>query len=125
MIDERHAGASTCDRFLRRLRRLLPGGHPTTVLSGLRRDGEDAWERLKADRPDILAEFLADYQARRAAGGPFSARPASGSTPRHGGAAITNIVPGPAGNSKSAGQTAATPAGERGSADSRHETCCP
>ena len=38
-------------------------------------DGEDARERLKSDRPDILAEFLADYQARRAAGGPFFGTP--------------------------------------------------
>ncbi len=37
--------------------------------------GEDAWERLKADRPEVLAEFLADYQARRAAGGPFIGTP--------------------------------------------------
>jgi uncharacterized protein len=37
--------------------------------------GEDAWERLKADLPDVLAEFLADYQARRAAGGPFFGTP--------------------------------------------------
>jgi Fe-S-cluster containining protein len=37
--------------------------------------GEDAWERLKADRPDILAEFLADYQSRRAAGGPHFGTP--------------------------------------------------
>jgi Fe-S-cluster containining protein len=32
--------------------------------------GEDAWERLKADRPDLLKELLADYRGRRAAGGP-------------------------------------------------------
>jgi Fe-S-cluster containining protein len=37
--------------------------------------GEDAWERLKADLPDVLAEVLADYQARRAAGGPFFGTP--------------------------------------------------
>ena len=37
--------------------------------------GEDAWERLKADRPDVLAAFLADYQARRAAGGPYFGTP--------------------------------------------------
>ena len=37
--------------------------------------GEDAWERLKADRPDILAEFLVDYRARRAAGGPYFGTP--------------------------------------------------
>jgi Fe-S-cluster containining protein len=36
---------------------------------------EDAWERLKADRPDVLAELLADYQARPAAGGPFYGTP--------------------------------------------------
>jgi uncharacterized protein len=33
-------------------------------------EGEDAWERLRRDRPDILAEFLADFRARRAAGKP-------------------------------------------------------
>ena len=32
--------------------------------------GEDAWERLKADRPEIMAALLADQRARRAAGGP-------------------------------------------------------
>ena len=37
-------------------------------------NGEDAWERLKADRPEVLAEFLADYQARRARAVRFSAR---------------------------------------------------
>ena len=37
--------------------------------------GEDAWERLKADRPDIIAEFVADHRARRAAGGPYYGTP--------------------------------------------------
>jgi Fe-S-cluster containining protein len=37
--------------------------------------GEDAWERLKADRPDLLAALVADYKARRASGGPFSGTP--------------------------------------------------
>jgi uncharacterized protein len=37
--------------------------------------GEDSWERLKADRPDLLAALLADYKARRASGGPFSGTP--------------------------------------------------
>jgi Fe-S-cluster containining protein len=37
--------------------------------------GEDSWERLKADRPDLLAELLADYQARRASGGPYFGTP--------------------------------------------------
>jgi Fe-S-cluster containining protein len=37
--------------------------------------GEDSWERLKADRPDLLAALLADYAARRADGGPFFGTP--------------------------------------------------
>lgn len=37
--------------------------------------GEDAWERLKWDRPDLLAEFLADARARKASGGPFYGTP--------------------------------------------------
>jgi len=38
-------------------------------------DGEDAWERLKNDCPDLVAELLADYQKRRTAGGPFYGTP--------------------------------------------------
>jgi uncharacterized protein len=30
--------------------------------------GEDAWERLRRERPDLLAELLADGRARRARG---------------------------------------------------------
>jgi Fe-S-cluster containining protein len=37
--------------------------------------GEDAWERLKADRPDLLTALLADYRARRASGRPLSGTP--------------------------------------------------
>jgi Fe-S-cluster containining protein len=37
--------------------------------------GEDGWERLKWDRPDLLAELLADEQARRTSGGPFFGTP--------------------------------------------------
>jgi Fe-S-cluster containining protein len=32
--------------------------------------GEEAWERLRRERPDLLAEILAAERARRAAGGP-------------------------------------------------------
>lgn len=38
-------------------------------------DGEDAWERLKWDRPDLLAALLADEQARKTRGGPFYGTP--------------------------------------------------
>ena len=38
-------------------------------------NGANAWERLKRERPDLLAELLADYQARRAHGGPFYGTP--------------------------------------------------
>jgi Fe-S-cluster containining protein len=31
-------------------------------------DGEEAWERLRWDRPDLLAEILADARARKANG---------------------------------------------------------
>jgi Fe-S-cluster containining protein len=34
--------------------------------------GEDAWERLKIDRPDLLAALLADYHDRRASGRPLT-----------------------------------------------------
>ena len=37
--------------------------------------GEDAWERLKADRPDIVAELAAGDRARRANGGPSFGTP--------------------------------------------------
>jgi Fe-S-cluster containining protein len=37
--------------------------------------GEEAWERLKWDRPDLMAEVLADERARRTAGGPFFGTP--------------------------------------------------
>jgi len=37
--------------------------------------GEDAWERLKADRPDLAAALLADFKARRASGSPLSGTP--------------------------------------------------
>jgi Fe-S-cluster containining protein len=33
--------------------------------------GEEAWDRLERERPDLVAELHADYSARRAAGGPF------------------------------------------------------
>jgi uncharacterized protein len=38
-------------------------------------EGEEAWERLKQERPDIFAELRADYQARQADGGPFYGTP--------------------------------------------------
>jgi Fe-S-cluster containining protein len=38
-------------------------------------DGEEAWERLKRERPDLLAAFLAELKARRAVGGPFYGTP--------------------------------------------------
>jgi Fe-S-cluster containining protein len=37
--------------------------------------GEDAWERLRRERPDLLSELLADDQARRASGGPSYGTP--------------------------------------------------
>jgi Fe-S-cluster containining protein len=37
--------------------------------------GEEFWEQLKWDRPDLLAEILADYRERRANGGPFYGTP--------------------------------------------------
>jgi hypothetical protein len=37
--------------------------------------GEDAWERLKGERPDLVAELIADYQKRRVVGGPFYGTP--------------------------------------------------
>jgi Fe-S-cluster containining protein len=37
--------------------------------------GEEAWERLKRERPSIMAELNADYQGRRARGGPFYGTP--------------------------------------------------
>ncbi len=86
-------------------------------------DGEDAWERLKADRPEILAEFLADYRASRAAGGPYFGTPciwldAVTLRCRH-----YTIGHERAGRSKSGGRTAETRGGERELAESRHGTC--
>lgn len=37
--------------------------------------GEDAWERLRWDRPDLMAELNADSRARGASGGPFFGTP--------------------------------------------------
>src|SRR6185312_7954870 len=37
--------------------------------------GEDAWEQLKWDRPDLLDAFLADEQAVRASGAPSYGTP--------------------------------------------------
>jgi Fe-S-cluster containining protein len=37
--------------------------------------GEDAWERLKADRPDLVAALVADFKARRLSGRPLSGTP--------------------------------------------------
>jgi Fe-S-cluster containining protein len=37
--------------------------------------GEDAWERLRWERPDLLAQLLADDRARRASGGPSFGTP--------------------------------------------------
>jgi Fe-S-cluster containining protein len=38
-------------------------------------EGEDAWEQLKRERPELLAEILADRQKRRTAGGPSYGTP--------------------------------------------------
>ncbi len=38
-------------------------------------EGEEAWERLRWDRPDLLAGILAADRARKAAGGPTSGTP--------------------------------------------------
>jgi Fe-S-cluster containining protein len=38
-------------------------------------EGEDAWERLRWERPDLLAEILDDAQARRSAGAPSYGTP--------------------------------------------------
>ena len=36
---------------------------------------EDTWERLRWERPDLVAELLADDRARRASGGPYYGTP--------------------------------------------------
>jgi Fe-S-cluster containining protein len=38
-------------------------------------EGEEAWERLKRERPELLAELCADDRQRRANGGPFYGTP--------------------------------------------------
>jgi len=38
-------------------------------------EGEEAWERLKRDRPDLFADLLADGQRRRADGDPSYGTP--------------------------------------------------
>lgn len=40
-------------------------------------DGEEAWERLRRERPDLLAELLADERAARAEGRPSYGAPCS------------------------------------------------
>ena len=72
--------------------------------------GEEAWERLKRERRDLMLEIVADYRAacgRRADVGDALplVRPAT-----RGDAAITNIARSPAASSPSARTTAATPA---------------
>jgi Fe-S-cluster containining protein len=37
--------------------------------------GEEAWERVSRERPDLRSELDADYQKRRASGGPFYGTP--------------------------------------------------
>ncbi len=37
--------------------------------------GEEAWERLKWDRPDLFASFLAETRVRRATGAPSFGTP--------------------------------------------------
>ena len=37
--------------------------------------GEEAWDRLQRQRPDLVAELHADYRARQAGGGPFFGTP--------------------------------------------------
>jgi Fe-S-cluster containining protein len=38
-------------------------------------EGEEAWERLKRERPDLVAGLVADYKSRRAAGRPSYGTP--------------------------------------------------
>jgi Fe-S-cluster containining protein len=38
-------------------------------------EGEEAWERLRRERPDIMAAFLADSKARKERGGPYYGTP--------------------------------------------------
>ena len=37
--------------------------------------GEAAWDRLERERPDLIDELHADYQARQESGGPFYGTP--------------------------------------------------
>lgn len=37
--------------------------------------GEEAWDRLQRERPELLNELLADNRARQANGGPFYGTP--------------------------------------------------
>jgi Fe-S-cluster containining protein len=39
------------------------------------RSGEEAWERLRWDRPGLWAELLADDEERRESGGPYYGTP--------------------------------------------------
>ncbi len=38
-------------------------------------NGEEAWERLRRDRPDLMAELSADYCQSQQNGGPFFGTP--------------------------------------------------
>ena len=89
--------------------------------------GEEAWDRLERERPDLVAELRADYQARQASGGPFLVPRASGLTPRHSVAAITTTAHSHARCSRSATRIAATPGVARASLERsperhRHES---
>lgn len=64
-VVESCVGCGACCRFVTSppFRRVFDG------------DGEDAWQRLRWERPDLVAEIAADAQARRAAGAPSYGTP--------------------------------------------------
>ena len=82
--------------------------------------GEEAWERLRWERPDLLLAILEAERARKDARRPDVrlALPLARRRDRAA-AATTNSGPGPAASSPSAGSTAATPGDGRASADPR------
>ena len=80
--------------------------------------GEDAWERLKWDRPDLLTELL-DAERAASCGGRTrrTERPVSGTMPPPGVAGTTTSGPQPAASSSWVVVIAATPGAAPGSAE--------
>ena len=95
-------------RVMRRLRRMLPGRHPSAVLSRLRRHGGRGVGSTKGSAPTWWPNSTPITRPVKTAAAPFTVRPASGLTPKHCDAVITSTAPSRARCSKSVKKIAAT-----------------